>query len=77
MHIRRSARLLIINPSRQVMLFRFEHSHDALAGRSYWATPGGGVEDGEFANRVQGCSGGMAVRQGYKQKSNGEKPDVG
>jgi len=44
---RDSARLLIINPLNQVLLFRFSHENDALAGREYWATPGGGVESGE------------------------------
>lgn len=29
------------------MLFKFTHSSGALAGQSYWATPGGGVEQGE------------------------------
>ncbi len=47
MRTRPSARLLIINPAHQVLLFRFEHNDDALAGQGYWATPGGGVEDGE------------------------------
>lgn len=47
MRTRPSARLLIINPANQVLLFRFEHNDDALAGQSYWATPGGGVENGE------------------------------
>lgn len=47
MRVRCSSRLLIINSSRQVLLFRFVHTNDALAGRSYWATPGGGVEHGE------------------------------
>lgn len=47
MRVRRSARLLIIDPANRVLLFRFVHHDDALAGRSYWATPGGGVEDDE------------------------------
>lgn len=47
MRIRNSARLLIINSFNQVLLFRFRHENDALAGKSYWATPGGGVESGE------------------------------
>ncbi|MGU3489640.1 NUDIX hydrolase [Enterobacter bugandensis] len=42
-----SVRLFVINSSRQVLLFRFSHTNDALAGKSYWATPGGGVEYGE------------------------------
>ena len=29
------------------MLVRFVHRIGALAGQDYWATPGGGVEDGE------------------------------
>ncbi|MGY3175455.1 DNA mismatch repair protein MutT [Pseudomonas sp. MWU12-2312b] len=47
MRQRNAARLLVINPDRQVLLFRFQHKDDALAGRNYWATPGGGLEDGE------------------------------
>jgi 8-oxo-dGTP diphosphatase len=30
-----------------VLLFRFVHTEGALAGRDYWATPGGAVEAGE------------------------------
>ncbi|MFL1544653.1 NUDIX hydrolase [Pseudomonas sp. O39] len=47
MRERKAARLLIISPSRKVLLFRFVHKEGALAGRNYWATPGGGVEEGE------------------------------
>ncbi|QCA06475.1 NUDIX hydrolase [Pantoea vagans] len=47
MRTRKSARLLIMNALNQVLLFRFRHESDALAGRVYWATPGGGVETGE------------------------------
>src|SRR5271156_5095647 len=47
MRPRPSARLLVLNPSGKVLLFHFVHRNDALAGRDYWATPGGGVEDGE------------------------------
>jgi 8-oxo-dGTP pyrophosphatase MutT (NUDIX family) len=47
MRQRNSARLLVINPTRQVLLFRFQHKGDALDGRDYWATPGGGLEEGE------------------------------
>ena len=42
-----AARLLVISPARKVLLFRFVHKKGALAGRNYWATPGGGVEAGE------------------------------
>lgn len=47
MRERKAARLLVISPSRTVLLFRFCHTQDALAGTSHWATPGGGLEHGE------------------------------
>jgi 8-oxo-dGTP pyrophosphatase MutT (NUDIX family) len=47
MRRRPSSRLLILNPDGAVLLFRFVHKEDALAGLSHWATPGGGLEDGE------------------------------
>jgi 8-oxo-dGTP diphosphatase len=47
MRLRPSARLLVLNRSEEVLLFRFVHRNGALAGQDYWATPGGGVEDGE------------------------------
>ncbi|WP_413738539.1 NUDIX hydrolase [Sodalis sp. RH21] len=47
MRTRASARLLIINSNNRILLFRFTHNSDALSGKSYWATPGGGVEQGE------------------------------
>jgi 8-oxo-dGTP pyrophosphatase MutT (NUDIX family) len=47
MRERKAARLLVINPARKVLLFRFVHKDGALAGDNYWATPGGGVEEGE------------------------------
>jgi 8-oxo-dGTP diphosphatase len=47
MRSRPSARLLILDPSGRVLLFRFVHKTGALAGQDFWATPGGGVEDGE------------------------------
>ncbi len=47
MRSRPSARLLILDASGQLLLFRFVHKTGALAGQDYWATPGGGVEDGE------------------------------
>jgi 8-oxo-dGTP pyrophosphatase MutT (NUDIX family) len=36
-----------LDPSGRILLFRFVHRNGALAGQDYWATPGGGVEDGE------------------------------
>jgi 8-oxo-dGTP pyrophosphatase MutT (NUDIX family) len=47
MRQRNAARLLVINPARQVLLFHFQHKGDALDGRDYWATPGGGLEQDE------------------------------
>ncbi|MET0962118.1 MAG: NUDIX domain-containing protein [Noviherbaspirillum sp.] len=47
MRTRPAARLLVTDPAGRVLLFRFEHRTGALAGLCYWATPGGGVEDGE------------------------------
>jgi len=47
MRERKAARLLVISPSRDVLLFKFLHKDGVLAGRNYWATPGGGLEDGE------------------------------
>jgi ADP-ribose pyrophosphatase YjhB (NUDIX family) len=40
---RRAARIIVLDPKRRVMLFR----HAGSNGRSFWATPGGGLEDGE------------------------------
>src|SRR5580658_2706794 len=47
MRTRLSARLLVLDPSGRILLFRFVHRNGALTGQDYWATPGGGVEDGE------------------------------
>lgn len=47
MRRRASARLLVLDPAGLLLLFRFVHRTGALAGQDYWATPGGGVEDGE------------------------------
>lgn len=44
---RPSARWLVTDPLGRVLLFRFEHHEGALVDVCYWATPGGGVEDGE------------------------------
>ena len=47
MRLRTASRLLITDPDDRVLLFYFEHKKGALAGQSYWATPGGGVEGDE------------------------------
>jgi 8-oxo-dGTP diphosphatase len=47
MRERPSSRLLILNAEQRLLLFRFEHKRAPLAGQSFWATPGGGVDPGE------------------------------
>jgi 8-oxo-dGTP pyrophosphatase MutT (NUDIX family) len=37
----------VLDPDDRVLLFHFVHKHGLLAGRDYWATPGGAVEGGE------------------------------
>ena len=44
---RPSARLLVMDVSGRLLLFRFVHVIGPLAGQAFWATPGGGLEDGE------------------------------
>ncbi len=47
MRRRLSARFLILDEAGALLLFRFVHKHGPLAGQDFWATPGGGVEEGE------------------------------
>ena len=47
MRTRPSSRLIVLSPENLVLLFRFCHKDDALDGKTYWATPGGGVEHNE------------------------------
>jgi 8-oxo-dGTP diphosphatase len=47
MRTRPSARLLVLNPDGKVLLFRFVFRSGGWAGRQFWATPGGGLEEGE------------------------------
>jgi 8-oxo-dGTP diphosphatase len=47
MRKRPSARLLVIDPSGQVLLFRFVHDRGPLQGQEFWATPGGALEVNE------------------------------
>ena len=44
---REAARIMVIDPANRLLLFRFAFSSGALAGRSNWALPGGGIEPGE------------------------------
>ncbi|MFB5078241.1 NUDIX hydrolase [Raoultella sp. C349492] len=47
MRTRPSSRLIVLSPENHVLLFCFCHTDDALSGRTYWATPGGGLEHNE------------------------------
>jgi 8-oxo-dGTP pyrophosphatase MutT (NUDIX family) len=44
---RPSSRLLILDAGNRVLLFKFAHKAGALAGKTFWATPGGGLDPGE------------------------------
>ena len=44
---RPSSRLLVLDRNGRVLLLRFEHKQGSLAGASFWATPGGGLDPGE------------------------------
>ena len=85
MRVRPSSRLLVIDASDRVLLFRFVHSGGALAGQDFWATPGGGVEDNETFEqaaireleeetgiRVDDVGGEVACRQVVLQLPDGE-----
>lgn len=48
MRTRPASRLIVLSPENYVLLFRFCHKDDALEGKTYWATPGGGLEHNEF-----------------------------
>jgi 8-oxo-dGTP diphosphatase len=47
MRERPSSRLLVIDHSGRILLFRFEHKKGPLAGQIFWATPGGALDPGE------------------------------
>ena len=44
---RAAARIIVIDPDNRLLLFRFAFTRGALAGRTNWALPGGGIEPGE------------------------------
>ena len=46
-YARRSARVLLLDPENRILLFRFRHDPEAPEKGYYWATPGGGVNEGE------------------------------
>lgn len=47
MRVRPSSRLLVLDPTGSLLLFRFVHSRGALSGSQFWATPGGELMPGE------------------------------
>jgi len=54
MRRRPSSRLLVIDPIKRVLLFRFVFERGPLAGKIYWATPGGALEAEEsFADAAR------------------------
>lgn len=54
MHQRPSSRILVIDNNHRLLLFHFVCKNDALAGKDWWATPGGALEGGEtFAEAAQ------------------------
>ena len=69
MRRRLSARLLILNEAGRLLLFRFVHKSGPLAGQDFWATPGGGVEDGESVDQA-------AVRE-LEEETGLQRGDVG
>ncbi|HFZ1004055.1 TPA: NUDIX domain-containing protein [Klebsiella aerogenes] len=47
MRTRPASRLIVLSPENHVLLYSFCHKDDALEGKTYWATPGGGLEHNE------------------------------
>ena len=47
MRSRPSSRILVIDQFGCVLLFKFSHTSGPLIGKTYWATPGGAVDEGE------------------------------
>lgn len=62
MRIRPSSRLIIVSPDNRVLLFRFCHKDGALRGKTYWATPGGGLEKNESFEQA-------AIRELFEETS--------
>jgi 8-oxo-dGTP pyrophosphatase MutT (NUDIX family) len=44
---RLASRILLISPADRLLLFKIRYENGALAGMSYWATPGGQLRVGE------------------------------
>ena len=47
MRTRLASRLLIVDDTDRVLLFRYVHRAGPLIGQDFWSTPGGGLEEGE------------------------------
>jgi 8-oxo-dGTP pyrophosphatase MutT (NUDIX family) len=47
MQERPSSRWLVLDAQQRVLLFRFDSKRGPLAGKLFWATPGGALEQGE------------------------------
>ena len=47
LRLRSSSRLLVLDPTGSLLLFRFVHKRGALSGSAFWATPGGELMPGE------------------------------
>ena len=60
MRIRPSSRLITLSPDNRVLLFKFCHKDGALRGKTYWATPGGGLEKNESYEQA-------AIRELYEE----------
>lgn len=69
MEQRPSSRLLVLNQAGHVLLFKFQHKSGPLSGQTFWATPGGGLEESEsFAE---------AARRELKEEVGLDHDDVG
>ncbi len=54
MRERASSRILVIDQNHRLLLFRFAYKNGALAGKDWWATPGGALEGNEtYAEAAQ------------------------